>query len=281
MTSPNLHLDVPGDARHAATALWGGAAVAHAFANFYVISSRPDGDTVRRINLMKGRPADQVGSVTTTPARVAGLFDWSQLPAGLHRNRVTALMDELMAVGPIGFRGPAAAHLPAHLTAPQHGVLTTQVIVPGQACPSNAFLGAALALVGGDHLYITSCNRSRHLTGAGDEPAHYRGDDIADEFGADEDFLVLRHHDEVRARRRYPRHAPMSTTILGFDRIAPGGSAHQPRLVVERHGSLPVDDLRSIAARFGFGLTLGHGARTRLALRSYEDSNTITAGARS
>jgi hypothetical protein len=35
---------------------------------------------VRGINLAKGRPIDQVGSITTTRARVAEVFDCSRLP---------------------------------------------------------------------------------------------------------------------------------------------------------------------------------------------------------
>ncbi|MBM0239759.1 hypothetical protein JNW88_26315 [Micromonospora sp. ATA32] len=63
-------------------------------------------------------------------------------------------------------RGPAVARLPDHLTQLDQGVRTTQVIAPGVGCPSNAFFARAVAAIGVDHLYITSANRSRHLTGA-------------------------------------------------------------------------------------------------------------------
>jgi hypothetical protein len=62
-----------------------GAVVGHAFGNVYVITTRPDADVVRGVNLMKGRPANQVGSLTTTRELVPALF---------------------------GFRGPAGAHIP-------------------------------------------------------------------------------------------------------------------------------------------------------------------------
>ncbi len=61
-------IDDPRDADHAAQQLADGAIVAHGFANFYAITTRPDPDTVRRVNLLKGRPANQVGSITGPPA---------------------------------------------------------------------------------------------------------------------------------------------------------------------------------------------------------------------
>src|SRR5262245_40675863 len=67
----------------AAEAVRESGVVTNGFANFSVIVSRPDKDVVVKINRMKGRPDDHVGSVTTTPIRMASLFDWSKLPAGL------------------------------------------------------------------------------------------------------------------------------------------------------------------------------------------------------
>jgi hypothetical protein len=43
-------------------------------------------------------------------------------------------------------------------------------------------------------------------------------------------------------------------------------------LVLERHGSLHQDAVRSLLAEFGFGLVLGPRARTRLMLRDYTQS---------
>jgi hypothetical protein len=63
-----------------------GAVVAHAFANFYVITTRGDADTVRRVNVMKGRPPGQVGSITGPPASLPEVWDLdgcpSRCPAG-------------------------------------------------------------------------------------------------------------------------------------------------------------------------------------------------------
>jgi hypothetical protein len=243
--------------------------VTHGFANFYVIVSRPDKEVVVGINRMKGRPDHQVGSVTTTPLRIPMLFDWSQLPEGLSQHAVLGLMDALYELGPFGFRGPAAAHMHDHLTFMDGGIRTTQVIAPGYGCHSNKFMARSMDLIGENHLYITSANRSRHLTGADDEPAHYRGSAIKDEFGHEPGFVVLRHPDEDAARRRYPQFAPMSTTILAFHRLADPTPGGRPRLIVDRHGSMHVDDLRPIVELFGFGLALGPKAETRLLERQY------------
>ncbi|MGH2603693.1 MAG: hypothetical protein ACRDJ9_30455 [Dehalococcoidia bacterium] len=276
VATPEYVLSDPLDREIVAKAIGQGMTVAHGFANFYVISTRPVVATVRRVNLMKGRPAGQVGSVTTTRAQMAGLFDWSRLPDGLTRAAVEALMDDLFARGPFGFRGPAAAHMPEHLTLPDSGVRTTQLIAPGYDCPSNTFLARTLAELGGDYLYITSANRSRHLTVAEDEPAHWQADGIEAEFGREPGFLVLRHDDEDAARRRYPCYAPMSTTILAFHKLGGVDEAGRPRLIVERHGSLPAEDVRRVVERHGFGLTLGPKAARRLALREY--ANAIDEG---
>src|SRR6188508_2140598 len=116
------------DVLAAAHDLAAGGVVGQGFANFYVITSRGDRDTVRRVNAMKGRPPDQVGSITVPPSRVPDLFDWDALPAGLTRRRVLGVVDTLYGLGPFGFRGPAAAHLPDHLTLTENGVRTAQVI---------------------------------------------------------------------------------------------------------------------------------------------------------
>lgn len=264
-------LSRPADAERAATAIARGAIVGHAFGNFYVITTRPDADVVRSVNLMKGRPANQVGSVTTTRTMVPRLFDWSRLPDGLSRMTVNALIDRLFSIGPFGFRGPAAAHIPDHLAAYDGDIRTTQVIAPGYRCPSNTLLQRAMELLDVDYLYITSANRSRHVTGAEDEPAHFTAAGLESEFGHEPNFMVVRHPDEVAARAAYPLHAPMSTTILGFHRLGTLDDLGRPRLIVERHGSLPVAALTPIVAAYGFGLELGPKATSRLALRVYDD----------
>lgn len=269
----------PVDVEVAAQALAGDGVIAHAFANFYVISTRPDERIVRRVNLMKGRPADQVGSVMTTPEHIPGLFDWSRLPDGLTRGTVLDLMDTLYRMGPFGFRGPAAAKMPAHLTYPNEGICTTQVIAPGYRCLSNAYFARSLELIRAEFLYGTSANRSRHLTGADDEPAHYRADGLQAEFGQEPDFFVLRHADEAAARRSYPLHVPQSTTILAFHTLAGTDERGCRTLILERHGSLHVDAVREIVNRFGFGLTLGPKARVRLAVREYADDGRAEVAA--
>lgn len=262
----------------AAHAVANSGVVTHGFANFYAIVARPQRDVVVGINRMKGRPDSQVGSVTTTPLRIPTLFDWSKLPPGLTPHKVLSLMDQLLELGPFGFRGPAASHVPDHLTSLEDGVRTTQIITPGYTCYSNRFLARALDLIGEDFLYVTSANRSRHVTGAADEPAHYRGSDIKDEFKGEEGFVVLRHPDELAAQQRYPLFAPMSTTILAFHKLATPTPGGRPRLLLERHGSLHVDDLRPYVERLGFGIELGPKAQVRLTERRYAGPPSLRGG---
>ena len=53
------------DADAAAFALATGGVIAHGFGNFYVITTRADAAIVRSVNIMKGRPPAQTGSITT------------------------------------------------------------------------------------------------------------------------------------------------------------------------------------------------------------------------
>ncbi|MGH9119180.1 MAG: hypothetical protein ACRD0A_15255 [Acidimicrobiales bacterium] len=71
-----------------------------------MITTRPDAEIVRSVNLLKGRPPEQTGSITTTPARVPLVFDWDRLPTGITRRQIIGLMDDFFAMGPFGFRGP-------------------------------------------------------------------------------------------------------------------------------------------------------------------------------
>jgi hypothetical protein len=246
-----------------------GHLIGYGFANIYALAARPEDSAVRAANVMKGRPPDQVGSILTTPIRIPTAFDWSHQPRGLDRDAVFGLMDALFALGPFGFRGPAADTIPAHLSQLSFGIRTTQVIAPGYGCPSNAFVALCLRRTGRDFLYITSANRSRHVSGSSEEPAHYRGDALASEFGGETGLPLLRHPDEEHARGRYPLHAPMSTTVLAFHRIAGRDRDGRVRLVVERHGSLPVQRLERVVRPFGFSLILGEAAGLRLPQRQY------------
>jgi hypothetical protein len=264
-----LFVDNPADLRAAARMLADGAVVATAFGNFYVIVTRPDADTVRGVNLAKGRPVDQVGSITTAAPLIAGMYDWSRLSPLLPPLEMRTLMDALYARGPFGFRGPAADRVPDHLTQWDAGVRTTQVIAPGAACPANAFFDLAVAALGTDVLYITSCNRSRHLTGALEEPAHWKAPGIVADFAHVENFVVLEHRDEAAARARYPLYAPTSVTLLSFH--APSLVDGRPVLTVDRHGSLHIDDVRRVAGPLGFDVVLGASAARRLAVREYTE----------
>lgn len=261
------------DVRVPAAAIARGAVSAQAFGNFYVIVSRSTAQTVRRVNLMKGRSANQVGSILTTRRHIASVYDWSRLPDGLDAETVREMIDTLFELGPFGFRGPAAAHVPVHLASMDGDIRTTQIIAPGYACPSNRLIEATIAAAGEPILYVTSANRSRHQTGAAEEPAHWRADGLADEFAGEPDFLVVRHRDETAARARYPRHAPMSTTVLGFHKLGAPDAAGRPTLVVERHGSLSITDLAPIVGRWGFGLALAPLAWERLTERGYAGSH--------
>ncbi|MEU8421196.1 hypothetical protein AB0C15_10015 [Micromonospora sp. NPDC048835] len=266
--SSPLYIDRPEDVAVAARALAGGAVVAAAFANFYVIVARPDAAVVGRVNLAKGRPVHQVGSITTAIGRIPGMFDWTRISPRLPVGRVRALMDALYGAGPFGFRGPAADRLPEHLTQVDKGLRTTQVIAPGLTCPSNDFFERALAESGTDHLYITSANRSRHLTGAAEEPAHWKAGALAADFAHLDDLVVLVHRDEAAARAAYPGYLATSVTLLSFH--APEGDLEEPPvLTVDRHGSLHLDDVRRAAAPLGLQVRLAGTARHRLRVRGY------------
>ncbi|MER8042895.1 hypothetical protein [Streptomyces sp. NPDC094032] len=239
-----------------------GYAVVHGFANFYAMTARADRAVVERVNLLKGRPAGQTGSVTTVPSALPGLFDWTRLPAELPRRQVRSLMEELYGLGPFGFRGPAAERVPGHLTAVQDGVPTVQVIAPGRACPSNAFFAAALERTGAEFLFITSANRSRELP-------HWRAEGVVADFGREPGLRILAHADDAAARRGYPHHEPVSTSVVSFHRAAGRGRSGLPALTLERQGSLSADHIRSVAANHGFALALAPAAAVRARARAY------------
>lgn len=259
----------PEDVSRAVAMVAEGAVVAHAFANFYAITTRPHEYTVRRVNHLKGRPLDQVGSITSALSLVPGLWDLDQLPEGHDPRALLRLVRALWDLGPFGFRGPAAGHLPSHLTKGEGAVRTAQVIGAGARCPSEALVTAALRAAGTEFLYVTSANRSHHRTGADDTPAHWKAAGLLAEFGDQHDFLVLEHDDEDAARRRYPHHVPMSTSILGFHTAVRVPGDRRPQLVLERNGSLPVRVVRAVLDAHGFGLVLGPGASTPLQPRDY------------
>jgi hypothetical protein len=252
------------DRRAAAVAAAGGAGMFYAFGNFCALAAAPDRETMRRMNRLKGRPLEQVGSVTTTPERVPLIFDWAQLPDALDRRVIENLMADFRHLGPIGFRGPASNLVPDHLTVMAHGIKTAQVITPGDACPSNHLVGDILDRLNEVLLFITSANTSSNVTRQ-TEAAHYELRAIQREFGHKPHVVLIGHRNERANRRRYPRHAPCSTSIAAFHREATENG--RPALVLERLGSLPAEDIRRIVARYGLGLQIASTARERVPVR--------------
>ena len=218
-TQTTLDLGEPADRELAAHATALGAAVFYSFGNFCAIAAHPDKRSVVRVNLVKGRPENQVGSVTTTRDRFDTLFDWSLLPDGLSREQVLALIDDFYELGPMGFRGPAAPGIPDHVTSLDGETRTTQQIGPGYRCPSNELLDDVLARAGVDYLFITSANVSSGVTGRV-EAAHYDLRGMQEDFGESDGIVLIGHRDEAAARASYPRHLPMSTSILAFHKLA-------------------------------------------------------------
>ena len=157
--------------------------------------------------------------------------------------------------------------MPDHLSAADDGVRTAQVITPGNGCPSEDFLGRTLAATGRDWLYVTSANRSRHLTGAANSPAHWRAAGLWAEFSDEPGFVLLGHDDEEQVASRYPGLAPTSTSVLALHRTVRPPTSARPHLVLERHGSLPAEVVREVLDGLGLGLVLAPAASRRLAAR--------------
>jgi tRNA A37 threonylcarbamoyladenosine synthetase subunit TsaC/SUA5/YrdC len=259
-----LSLEIPSDRRAAARATAAGAALFYGFGNFYALAARPDQASVLRINRLKGRPPRQPGSVTSDPARMQLAFDWTQLPRDLDPESLLVLMTELQALGPIGFRGPAARRVPDHLTVVDAGIRTAQHISAGVRCRSNALVGEILDLTGEDLLFVTSANRSSRLSRRV-EAAHCEIEEIRREFGHRRDAVMIAHEDEVANRAFYPHHLPCSTSVLAFHRGVREGA--RPALVLERHGSLGIDKIRAVVARHGLALAIAPDALERVPVR--------------
>lgn len=259
-----LSLSLPSDRRAAARATAGGAALFYGFGNFCALAALPDQPSVLRINRLKGRPASQAGSVTSDPARMQLAFDWSRLPRDLEPETLLAMMTELHALGPMGFRGPAARGVPDHLTVTDRDVRTVQHISPGVRCRSNALMSEILDLTGEDLLFVTSANRSGHFSRRV-EAAHCEMGEIRHEFGHRRDVVMIGHDDEATNRAFYPRHLPCSTSIVSFHRRL--NEAGRPALLLERRGSLVADEIRTVAARHGYALAIAPSARVPVPVR--------------
>jgi tRNA A37 threonylcarbamoyladenosine synthetase subunit TsaC/SUA5/YrdC len=262
-----LSLSVSSDRRLAARATAGGAALFYGFGNFCALAARPDRASVLRINRLKGRPPAQAGSVTSDPPRMALAFDWARVPRSFEPELLLSMMADFQSLGPIGFRGPAAAGVPDHLSVTERGLRTVQHISPGVRCRSNALVREVLELTGEDMLFITSANTSGHRT-RHTEAAHYEMDAIAAEFGHRRDIVMIGHDNEHANRLSYPRHLPCSTSIVAFHHTV--RDADRPTLVLERHGSLGIEDARQVTDRHGYGLVVAPGAHVRVPVRRPE-----------
>jgi hypothetical protein len=221
----------PDDVEYAAQAIARGAIVGHAVEHAYALTTRPDADVVRDVNFMMGRPADRVGSLTTTRALIPRLFDWSHLPPGLQPGLVLSLIERLHGLGPFSFRAPAAAHVADHLVTWCGGTRTALVIVPGLYCPTNPTIARAIELLGVEYLHITST----------------RGNAMPE-------WITLKLTDADLDRVEYPWRQPQSTTIVAFHRLGVPDAEGRPALIVEREGTLPLGKLRPILDDYGFGL---------------------------
>jgi tRNA A37 threonylcarbamoyladenosine synthetase subunit TsaC/SUA5/YrdC len=255
------------DVELAAEALVEGLPVAAGFANFYVIYTRADAATVAQMNVWKGRPPHQTGSIGTTTLRIPTLFDLARLPHTLSEKRVLDVMEAFLNRGPIGFRGPAAADLPLHMTGQDGATRTAQTIVPGYRCPSNKLVARAIEQLPERYVYITSANLSHHRTGV-EEPAHWKPAPLIFDFRHIVNMQLIRHESEDVAHRSYPGYAEMSTTVLSFHRAAVVDG--RPALRLERYGSLDVPEVRALLDWFDLGLEIADAGRERLQERTYD-----------
>jgi hypothetical protein len=261
------------------------------FGNFKALIFNPHLESMRTVNKSKGREELQVASVVTTREHIESLFDWDKLQGGLNKSTVMKAIDTFYErsesnphkafAGPFGFRGPAAAHIPDHLTSIDEatGLRTVQLIAAGYDCLSNDVIEKALkAMKNGNngedapnYLAITSANPSSHKTGK-DEPAHYRREGIQEEFHKyPPGFFIMGHKNEqmeANVRDQYPNHEPNSTTILDFSRavIVDG----RPSIHMARHGSLSDKHTGAVVSELGMNLIIDEKARPNLPLRQYD-----------
>lgn len=278
------HLDLSTDKDFAAHALALGAPVFHPFGNFMALTFHPDLESMRTVNVAKGREPEQVASLITTREHFAEVFDFSKLPEGLTEEKVMELMDSFYdhsksgVAGPFGFRGPAADHIPDHLTSvdKKTGVRTVQIIAPGYSCESNELVRKALDKANEgkekeDHLAyfaVTSANISSHLTGR-DEPAHYRIDGIQQDFGDREPgFVIVGHKRPRKIRKHYPHHEPNSTSIVDISRTHVSENG-QVSIFLARHGSLADERISEVVSQKGLALIIDESARPSLPVREY------------
>ena len=111
-TQTTLDLADAADRTLAAHATALGVALFYSFGNFCAIAAHPRWDSVKRVNLLKGRPENQVGSLTSTRDRFERLFDWSLLPDGLDRAARARADGRLLRARPDGLPRPGGAPRP-------------------------------------------------------------------------------------------------------------------------------------------------------------------------
>ena len=145
-------------------------------------------------------------------------------PAARRRSpgaRCSRLIDTFFGLGPFGFRGPAASHVPGPPDARRTpAIRTAQVIAPGYACPSNDFLALAADRAATrpalHHLGqpVPAPDRRRRL------PAHWTAAGLRAEFG-DEPELPGRSSIPTRptARAAYPQ---LPADVDDDPRLPPG-----------------------------------------------------------
>lgn len=194
-----LSLGRAGDRSLAATAIAFGTPVFHGSGAGYALTFHPDAEVVGAVRRGLDRPASWRPALLTTRARVMELGDAEALhpsPA-----EFLAALDERLARGPVSLTVPAAADVPAHLTTRCDGVATIELVVPGAACPSVAFLEAALVRARVTHLATT---RPAVTTAGTCGPVLDRIAAIQREFGRMRPGAVmLAHRSEWRARVRF------------------------------------------------------------------------------
>lgn len=244
------------------------------FGNIYGLFGHPSKEVVSAVNVAKGRPADQVGSITTTEEYILKMFDLKTLPEGLDQNKIKSLIDAFNMLGPIGFVGPAAAHIPDHLvstvTRENQSLRVVQVITPGYNAPFNDFLRAVINHMGTDpnYLFATSANLSHHVTGQ-EEPAHFRRKPLQQEFKGTNGVIMLAHPNENAMGVDYSAHEQSSTSIIRLDSLSPEGA-----LIVRRHGSLAINKINEISQEaVGLPAVLAEEGLSRAPVRQY-DSKT-------
>jgi len=134
--------------------------------------------------------------------------------------------------------------------------------MPGYKCASNAFVSQLLRELPENYIYVTSANKSHHLTGAAEEPAHWLPQPLARDFLDVGDFYMLCHRDDTVVRQNHPEHVPMSTTIISFYK-----ARDTPIIYIERHGSMSLEHTIAIIEKHGFKFKATEAGTKRLGHR--------------